>query len=198
LDIFAVCPLAKTINTKRQIKNIHDRYYFNINTLHLVFPQIRNISTRLFRFKWGKRAKKYFTLIYFEAIYWSVSLMKTDKRYSRSFNKNNRIVYSDGVSCMITPTYISTVCYNISQTLTENIHVLHFVIQYFTDLKKVTNLGTNTAIIVFFILKWFVALIRAGYTCSVTKLFPNTTNSQQYLTIAIDGNYRAKLRQWKL
>jgi hypothetical protein len=30
----------------------------------------------------------------------------------------------------------------------------------------------------FLILKGFIALIRAGHTCSVTKLFLNTTNSQ--------------------
>jgi hypothetical protein len=47
----------------------------------------------------------------------------------------------------------------------------------------------------FFNFKGFIALIRAGHTCRVTKLFLNTTNSQQYQTITIDEFNTAKLRQ---
>jgi hypothetical protein len=50
----------------------------------------------------------------------------------------------------------------------------------------------------FFNFKGFIALTRAGHTCRFTKLFLNTTNSQQYLTITIDDFNTAKLQQWKL
>jgi hypothetical protein len=57
------------------------------------------------------------------------------------------------------------------------------------------DLSAMKLMFLFFILKGFIALIRAGHTCSVTKLFLNTTNSQQYLTVTKDGFYTTKLRQ---